>query len=186
MIEIEVKAKCDPQKVREILDSPIKIVYEEDHYLNHPCRDFSKTDEALRIRITRSKDKEAIEITYKGPKIDLISKSREEITVKIGDIKNFLSIKELFSKLGFKEVGIIKKRREIYEMGGTKIYLDYVEGYISGQKISLGWFVEVEVIAEYSSENVEKVLNILKSLTDSPPIRESYLELLLRGGSYQI
>jgi len=185
MIEIEVKAKCDPQKVREILGKPLKIVYEEDYYFNHPCKDFSETDEAFRVRISRYNNEKTIEITYKGPKIDLISKSREEVTIKIEGEKEFELIKELFSKLGFKEVGVVKKRREIYEKENVKIYLDHVEGYVFNKKISLGWFVEVEIMGEYSPENVKNVLNILKSLTDSSPLRESYLELLLKKSSYQ-
>jgi len=48
---------------------------EVDLYFGHPARDFSKTDEALRIRRIGAKNC----ITYKGPKIDITTKTRCEI-----------------------------------------------------------------------------------------------------------
>ena len=52
-----------------------------DEYFNHPCRDFAVTDEALRLR----KDPDG-KMTYKGPKLDRTTKTREEIEMDIDDL----------------------------------------------------------------------------------------------------
>ncbi|HQU42072.1 MAG TPA: class IV adenylate cyclase, partial [Pirellulales bacterium] len=50
-----------------------------DTYYSHPARDFAATDEALRIRRVGEK----ASITYKGPKIDSSSKTRQEIEAEL-------------------------------------------------------------------------------------------------------
>ena len=86
----------------------IKKKFQEDIYFNGIDRDFRETDEALRIR-----DEDGnFFVTYKGPKIDKISKTREEIEVRIEDKEK---MRQIFKRLGFKEVKPIKKIREICE-----------------------------------------------------------------------
>ena len=48
---------------------------QSDLYFNHPARDFAKTDEALRLRSVGDEHF----ITYKGPKLDATTKTRQEI-----------------------------------------------------------------------------------------------------------
>ena len=69
MLEIEIKMRSDDNgRVERILlekgARPLENLDQTDEYLNHPCRDFAETDEALRLR-RDSRGK----ITYKGPKI---------------------------------------------------------------------------------------------------------------------
>ena len=45
-----------------------------DRYFAHPCRDFARTDEALRLR----RDGDDVAITWKGPRIDAATKTRRE------------------------------------------------------------------------------------------------------------
>ena len=92
------------------------------------------------------------------------------------------SVMILFEKLDFKLVGIIEKIREIY-IGdfGMRIYLDNVSGIINGKRVYLGYFIEVEILGEYSEENVRRVLNYIKKLGCTKTIRESYLELLIKA-----
>src|SRR5690242_21329103 len=72
-----------------------------DTYYSHPCRDFSQTDEALRIR--RVGDKAFI--TYKGPKVDAESKTRREIELELsGDVEGVLDHAALLEALGFRTV----------------------------------------------------------------------------------
>ncbi|PKP56980.1 MAG: class IV adenylate cyclase, partial [Candidatus Altiarchaeales archaeon HGW-Altiarchaeales-1] len=57
MLEVEVKAKINDlekfeKRLNEINAKFLKKEIQEDIYFNHPCRDFAKTDEALRIRKT--------------------------------------------------------------------------------------------------------------------------------------
>ena len=50
-----------------------------DRYFSHPCRDFSKTDEALRLRKVGGH----VAITWKGPRIDTATKTRREIELDL-------------------------------------------------------------------------------------------------------
>jgi len=174
MIEIELKGYADDkvfERVRRSFTFMRKEVH-EDIYFNHPCRDFSETDEALRIRIKRFNGHFEAFLTYKGPKIDNLSKSRKEIEVSIEDVDTYL---ELLSLLGFREVLTVKKTREKYYVEkGVTVTLDEVEG--------LGKFVEIEKLAKDEKEvqrEVPRLMDILKSLGIEKFERKSYLELLM-------
>lgn len=174
MIEIELKGYADDkvfERVRRSFTFMRKEVH-EDIYFNHPCRDFSETDEALRIRIKRFNGHFEAFLTYKGPKIDNLSKSRKEIEVSIEDVDTYL---ELLSLLGFREVLTVKKTREKYYVEkGVTVTLDEVEG--------LGKFVEIEKLAKDEKEvqrEVPRLMEILKSLGIEKFERKSYLELLM-------
>ena len=54
-------------------------IEQSDQYFAHPCRDFAKTDEALRIRVVGDKSF----VTYKGPKLDKTTKTRHEIELPL-------------------------------------------------------------------------------------------------------
>jgi len=184
-IEIEVKCKIadNIERIRELLGEPTEVVKEVDYYFNSPVRDFSKSDEALRVRVSISQEGgKRVEITYKGPKIDSITKSREEITIELSKNVSEATAMMLLEKLGFRLVGIVEKTREIY-IGDSKmkIYLDNVSGIINGIRIHLGYFIEVEIIGVHSHENIKKVLNQVRDLGCSEIIRESYLELLMEA-----
>ena len=68
VIEVEMKfAVRDEVELRQRLKKwEVELGPSErqsDSYFSHPARDFSNTDEALRIRQTESR----VEVTYKGP-----------------------------------------------------------------------------------------------------------------------
>ncbi len=165
-MEVEVKFPYQEgveEKIRNFAEFVIEKV-EVDLYFNHPCRDFRMTDEAFRIR----KDLEGVKITYKGPRIDRETKSREELKVSVND---FDTMVEILKRLGFREVRIIRKLRRIYRTGDVLICVDDVEG--------LGKFVEIEV----ESKDVgvkEKLFEIASKLGYSreESIVESYLEMI--------
>ncbi|MDN5320589.1 MAG: adenylate cyclase, class 2 [Thermococcaceae archaeon] len=174
MIEIELKGYADDkvfERVRETFEFMRKEIH-EDIYFNHPCRDFAETDEALRIRIKRFNGHYEAFLTYKGPKLDELSKTRKEIEVRVDDVDTYL---ELLRLLGFKEVLTVEKIREKYYVEkGVTITLDDVEG--------LGKFVEIEKLAKDEKEverEVPRLMEILKSLGVKKFERKSYLELLL-------
>ncbi|NJE07561.1 class IV adenylate cyclase [Thermococcus sp. M39] len=174
MIEVELKGYADDkifEKVRERFEFMRKEVH-EDIYYQHPCRDFSKTDEALRIRIKRFNGHFEAFLTYKGPKLDSVSKSRKEIEVPISDVDAY---SELLTSLGFKEVlTIVKVREKYYVEKGVTITLDEVEG--------LGKFIEIEKLVK-EGENIEKEVKKLRGILEDLGVkkfeRKSYLELLL-------
>ncbi|WP_423792250.1 class IV adenylate cyclase [Methanocaldococcus indicus] len=172
MFEIEVKAKIDNKeeiikKLKSLNFSFVKKEYQEDIYFNGIDRDFKETDEALRIRDVCGN----YYLTYKGPKLDKISKSREEIEVRIEDKEK---MKNILKKLGFKEVRVIKKCREIYKKDNNiTVCIDDVEG--------LGTFIELEKEAEeYNKNDVQELLNLLELLNISKEniITKSYLEMM--------
>ncbi len=167
-MEVEVKFRYKPgveEKLQEIGEFVIEKV-EEDVYFNHPCKDFAASDEALRVR----RDVEGYKITYKGPKVDRETKSREEVKLSVD---NFDAAIEILERLGFRRVRTVRKRRRIYRVGDAIVCLDDVEG--------LGRFVEIEI--EGGLEEKERLFEIASTLGFSrdESITESYLEMLLRG-----
>ena len=173
-MEIEAKAHAENLDFieKKILEMGGKLIWygeEKDIYFAHPSRDFAKTDEALRIREEEGK----IFLTYKGPKLDSKTKTREERTVHLNDSQ---SITDVLINLGFKKYGVVKKQRKKMLFGKYEICLDKVE--------NLGEFVEIEILAptDSTSEKVEELkeeaLKIFGQLGLSRMERRSYLELL--------
>jgi adenylate cyclase class 2 len=174
MIEIEVKASVeDPKQLeRSIIEfgaTPIGIQMQADTYYNAPYRDFGKTDEALRIRVEEGKSV----LTYKGPKMDTVSKTRKEVETEIKDIDGMGNI---LSSLGFFPVATVSKKRKNFRLGDFFISLDEVR--------NLGYFIEVEIGAKDSRNYQEKVERIFKfmgklGISRESSIRKSYLEMIL-------
>ncbi len=181
MIEVELKVSIDRKDIPKFKDNLEKLGFklvkrqiEEDLYFNGIDRDFRKTDEALRVRKTVNLDDDkdiSYKITYKGPKLDKISKTREEIEVSVDDYNGAI---EIFKKLGLKPVRPIKKKRELYKNKDITISIDDVT--------SVGTFVEFEKVVSNKDETESarnELLNLMKSLninTDKS-IKKSYLEM---------
>jgi len=176
-MEVEIKAKIESltELERKIVKMGAELVgefVEEDTYYNHPCRDFATTDEALRIRRIKKNGKiEKVELTYKGPKVDRDTKSREEHTAELCD---FEDIEQVINFLGFVKVANVKKQRKNYRFNGTTVSLDNVH--------NLGYFVEIECLGEYQPCR-KKVLELADMLSIDNFERRSYLELTLQRGT---
>jgi len=174
MIEVEVKARVyDPGLMeRSIIAmgaSTIGIEVQVDTYYSAPYRDFAKTDEALRIRVQDNK----CFLTYKGARMDSISKTRKEYEVEVNDADNMGNI---LSSLNFTPVATIVKRRKKYRLGDFIISLDEVR--------NLGNFMEVEVSIRDSTSHEDKVESIFRlfeklGISRDDSIRKSYLEMIL-------
>ena len=174
MIEVEVKARVDDQKHAERLiialgASPIGIETQADTYYSMPYRDFAKTDEALRIRVQNNK----YFFTYKGPKMDSVSKTRKEYEVEVNDADELGNI---LSSMNFVPVATIVKKRKKYRLGDFIISLDEVR--------NLGDFMEVEVSIRDSKSHEEKLECIFRlfeklGIGRETSIRKSYLEMIL-------
>jgi adenylate cyclase class 2 len=172
MIEVEVKVKVvdDVEKLINTLGGVLIGVEEHvDVYFNHSSRDFKDTDEVLRLRKVNSH----AELTYKGPRIGSVSKTREELTLVVD---SFDTCREILRKLSFIEFIELSKTRKIYRVDEFKINLDDVRG--------LGKYVEVEAEASSISDvpNVEgKIRRMLEKLgfREEQFIKKSYIELIL-------
>jgi adenylate cyclase class 2 len=168
-LEIEAKAYADDlREVEETLKEMgahfVAEVHEIDTYYSHPVRDFEKTDEALRIRVSGEKSF----LTYKGAKIDPLSKTREEIEVELG---NADTAKVLLVRLGFDPVAEVEKTRKIYHVDTFHVCLDTVK--------DVGTFVEVETTGKDVKTLRNRIIALLKTLSVKDFERKSYLELLL-------
>lgn len=170
MIEIEVKVKANLRAVeKRLTEEGANLVSEERHidtYYNAPHRNFSETDEALRLRSTGRENM----LTYKGPRFGTASKSRREITLSVA----LEPTEELLSSLGFSQFGQVAKSRRNYELGGLSVSLDDVE--------NLGTFIEIEALAEGKDFQFheKRVMELLERLgfSQGEIIRDSYLELI--------
>ena len=166
-VEIESRLASMSAKIEE----PVEQV---DTYYAHPCRDFWKTDEALRIRRVGGKSW----ITYKGPKLDKTTKTRHEIDLPLPtEDDDADAFRKLLEALGFSKVADVRKRRRKVDIhwNGKAIEgaLDEVEG--------VGTFVELEIVT--TKNDVDEAKSLLASLAEHLGLREnerrSYLELLL-------
>jgi len=173
MLEVEVKVRINIEKVKNKLSNlGVKFIRDQhqlDTYFSHPCRDFKKSDEALRVRITANK----YFLTYKGKKLDSQTKTRNEVEIEVNS-----KIFNLLKALGFSEIRKIEKQRSFYRWDNLGVYLDKVEG--------LGEFLEVEGNSEFlevegnSWEDKKKIFQLLEKLgiKKNRLIRKSYLELV--------
>jgi adenylate cyclase class 2 len=156
---------------------PLGTKFQQDRYFNHPSRDFAQTDEALRLR----DEDGVVHITYKGPKIDSASKTREEIEIPLGlKAHDQEPLGRLLAKLGFREVAVVTKRRQEFSLAWegreVTVSLDQVD--------EVGEYLELEIVAQ--AEDVPAVRDSLGRLAErwglGPSERRSYLELLLARG----
>lgn len=141
-------------------------VEQTDRYFDHPSRSFAETDEALRVRT----EGDAVELTYKGPKLDEETKSRLEVSVGVWQDEALAGILEA---LGFDPVATVRKEREIFELEGVTVTIDEVEG--------VGSFAELEqrVPEDELAEARQRLLALAEELSLDRLERRSYLELML-------
>ena len=152
MLEVEIKAKVTgfseiKEKLKTLNAKFEKTETQKDIYFAHPARDFSETDEAFRVRQINDE----FFLTYKGPKVDVETKTREEIEIAVE--KNIIKI---LKKLGFLEWRKVKKTREIHKLGDLTVCLDDVPG--------LGKFIEIET---HDYENKDKI-NLIQNIEGFP------------------
>jgi adenylate cyclase class 2 len=152
----------------------VAAIEQVDRYFAHPSRDFARTDEAMRIRSVGERNC----VTYKGPKIDIVTKTRHEIEVGIADGAEAADeFAALLAALGFRAVATVRKERRRAEIvcDGTSIELalDNVAG--------VGTYVELETIAEV--EQLDECRRVIADLAERLQLgtseQRSYLELLL-------
>jgi|Deesub1362A_J573_1020465.scaffolds.fasta_scaffold00869_22 adenylate cyclase class 2 len=167
MIETEVKVRASYEILKKLKEK-FEFIGEEQHkdiYFNAPDRDFSRSDEALRLRKVNGKTI----LTYKGARKKSNLKSRYEIQL---EVSNFENAKKLLEALGYKEVKRIEKKRRLFRRDNAIICFDNVVG--------LGSFIEVEILGEDLEEAEKRIKEILEELglSNEELITNSYLELI--------
>jgi adenylate cyclase class 2 len=153
------------------------VTPQTDVYYAHPSRDFGSTDEALRVR----RSGETNVVTYKGPKIDMRTKTRQEIEVAIEPgAESAAAMDRLLTSLGFRPVRAVVKKRANGMVNcqnrPVHVAVDDVEG--------LGTFIELELTSNQAG--LDEARSCLAELAGRLGLieaeRRSYLELLLLGG----
>lgn len=156
-------------------------IQQTDQYFNHPARDFAKTDEALRIRQVGNESF----ITYKGPKIDPATKTRQELEISLPPgVEEPDQFTKLLTALGFRPVAVVRKSRRLATIAWrgheVEMALDEVE--------NVGSFLELEISADDATLHDARsdLSDLARHLGFGPSERRSYLELLLAGKSQPI
>jgi adenylate cyclase class 2 len=152
-IEIEAKIKVDSlepiaERLKEAGGKFEGELSQRDTYFNDTKGSLTKSGSGLRLRREVSDDGEKTVMTFKGPKKKGPFKSRQEIEVGLGE-DGFSGMVDLLGGIGFEQVLVFEKKRNLWLLDGCQVCLDEVP--------LLGNFVEVEgpdehVIAEVLSK----------------------------------
>lgn len=190
MYEVELKFPVpDTRAIEQRLVALAARVHEPieqvDRYFAHPCRDFARTDEALRLRRTG----DDVAITWKGPRIDAATKTRREIELPLsaalpqhgGTLPPAESAiarwTQLLEALGFRPVATVSKRRRPARVLWQGTEVDVVLDSVTG----LGEYLELELQARAEEVPVARACleSLARELGCGVSERRSYLELLL-------
>ena len=152
-------------------------------------RDFSKTDEALRLRRIEEFDARMVEtldpqisadFTYKGPKIDTETKTRKELVSAVGDPDN---LELILKEIGIRPILTLEKKRRLYTLDFNTLHIEILIDQIEHLD---GYYSECEIIAE-TEEEMEAgkitIFGIMEKLGygKSDSILTSYLELVIKA-----
>jgi len=181
LYEVEAKAKVRSFKeaydyLNNIADYAREFTY-YDIYLDHPCKDFSKTDEELRIREITYNEERFLKLTYKSKALYEDRTVREEIEIDISSL-----LVRILEKLGFKKSLWKKKKGWMFKIKSLEVALVSVSGGVNEREVFLGDYVEVEkVVVSESDINYarEEVLNFLKQIPSTGEIEYRYYTELL-------
>ncbi|MDX1967739.1 MAG: class IV adenylate cyclase [Planctomycetaceae bacterium] len=149
-------------------------VRQRDQYFGHPARNFGETDEALRMR---SVDDETI-LTYKGPVIDRLTKTRREIETHLApDPSSAAALGDILQQLGFVRVRQVVKWRRTATINWRS------------RSVTCGWdevppvgaFLELEIVADEGDKSAAQrdLLDLAAHLKLPAQEPRSYLEMLL-------
>ena len=101
------------ERIMALGANPSDAVMQRDVYFAHPARDFAQTDEAFRLRCVGEQNA----LTYKGPLLDGVTKTRREIEVSVASgLAAAEQIVELLTLLGFRSVREVLKRRTPFHL----------------------------------------------------------------------
>lgn len=192
MYEVELKFPVPDTRALEQRLAALAARWHEpvdqvDRYFNHPCRDFARTDEALRLR----RNGDEVVITWKGPRIDTATKTRREIELplslplpQLGAVSQPAEVAiarwtDLLEALGFRSVATVSKRRSYAAVTWQGREVDVALDSVAG----LGEYLELELQAsEVEIPQAQACLESLaRELACGSPERRSYLELLLKS-----
>ena len=189
MIEVEIKLPLRRQekteetgRIAEVLCSmgfrKAARFRQRDTYFDNEAGEIRGGGKALRIRETEDLMKGIVtaELNFKGPRMDQVSMTRQELETEVGQAETG---RRILAALRFSPVlpEVVKERTE-YRREEITAALDRVEG--------LGDFLELEIMADEETEN-GKVLQKLEELLGElgyqmgDTVTRSYLSMLQQG-----
>lgn len=148
--------------------------HQRDQYFRHPSRDFGKTNEALRLRSVANQHT----LTYKGPVIDRLTKTRREIeTDLLPSPTSAEAMTATLVALGFTPLQIVEKHRRSATLHWQNRSITCAWDEVP----PLGTFLELEVVTDESDRTAaaDAILSLAAHLQLPEPERRSYLKLLL-------
>ena len=187
--EVEIKFRIDNvQEVERRLRRRFgdvefgEPVAEIDTFFRHPCRDFEQTDEALRLRNREfSVGMSEHSLTYKGPKIDPIMKTRQEIEIPVTEPEHW---ERLLTALGFRRFALVQKFRRRMKLTVNRRHIEIVLDTLPMLAESCRTFLELETLA--AAGDLEECRALILGLADQlelgEPIQDSYLKMVLDCG----
>ncbi len=169
-IEIEAKLRVDSltrtaKKLNALGAKFLKALVQRDYYLDDAKTGLTRTDRCLRLREEFTAKTRRAVLAYKGARQKGRFKKRLEVQTEISDAK---SVRKMLASIGYAEMLVYEKKRQLWVYGGCEICLDELP--------LLGKYVEIE------SSSVRRIAKVQKSLglSDLPHIRESYAALMER------
>lgn len=185
-----------------------QVEHHADHYFDHPARSFRETDEAVRLRVQEALEEPSgprqgecdpaesrsahsgrgqmlsASLTYKGPVIDRLSKTRHEIEVPL--LSGSDGVEQALAWLratSFRPVAVVRKSRRVWALP----YGEHAVAVVIDRLDGLGYFAELELLA--TAETREASRDLLRQLANelglTEPESRSYLELVLTSGEPQ-
>ncbi|MCS6863883.1 MAG: class IV adenylate cyclase [Gemmataceae bacterium] len=179
MLEVEVKYRNADRAatVARLQKWGAQLVQDRtdvDIYFQAPDRDLKATDEAFRLRRIGPKNY----LTYKGPKQDTATKTRNEIEVTLADGENTAhDAQMLLAALGYQSVATVRKKRHVYRWRRDRFEIEANFDTVE----DVGEFVELEILTHDEDYEVAKatLLSVAAELGLTQKELRSYLELVL-------
>ncbi|MCL2005069.1 MAG: class IV adenylate cyclase [Planctomycetaceae bacterium] len=189
LFEVEIKFQLHcladfERQLQQLTNVPFgEQVAESDVFYQHPCRDFTQTDECLRLRSRLLPYGTAeYSLTYKGPKLDSNTKTRREVEIPITVPE---LVENMLTALGFQEFACVRKTRRRLALAMNNRAVEIVFDTLPALPESRRYFVEIETLAgeQDLAECRALVLDIAQRLGLTEPIRDSYLKLVQNAES---
>jgi len=167
-IEIEAKLKVDSlpaveKKLKKLGAAFLREIVQRDYYLDDAKANLTRTDRCLRLREEFTGKSRKTVLAYKGAREKGRFKKRLEVQTEISDAQ---SVRKMLSAIGYSEMLVYEKKRQLWVYGGCEICLDELP--------LLGNFIEIE------GDSVKRIAKVQKELGLSalPHIKESYATLM--------
>lgn len=169
--EVQLKFKAedlDEEKLRRLGAERLVFTSQVDNYYNPRDRNLVATDEMLRIR----QESGHRILTYKGPRIDSLFRSRPKFEFEIDE-----ETENKFLSIYGDKVKTIKKERELYQLGGVIFTIDSVTKIENGKSTKLGKFLEIRSIGKGLDQGKLELIIAELGLRLENGTKESYFEM---------